>query len=138
MKPYALLALASLMACVDMAAAVELVAHPRVPVGEISRAHARAIFGARVARWENGTPIRVFVLPDDSPLHQDMAKTLLDLYPYQLRNAWDRVTYTGIGQAPIEVRTESEMRRQVSSTPGAIGYLGKVQNHDDLRVLTLR
>jgi ABC-type phosphate transport system substrate-binding protein len=138
MKPSRLWFLVGLLAAGDMAGAVDLVVHPRVPVNEISRVHARAIFAARVTRWEDGSPIRVFVLPDDAPLHQDMAKTLLDIYPYQLRSAWDRVTYTGIGLAPIEVGTESEMRRRVSSTPGAIGYLGKVQNHDGLRALLLR
>ncbi len=132
------LLLAGLLVGGGLAGAVDLVVHPQVPASEISRIHARAIFAARVTRWEDGSPIRVFVLADNAPLHQDMAKTLLDIYPYQLRNAWERVTYTGIGQAPIEVKSESEMRRQISSTPGAIGYLGKVQNHDGLRALTLR
>lgn len=118
--------------------AVELIVNPRAPISEITRSHARTIFGARVTRWSDDTPIRVFVLPDDAPLHQEMTKTLLDLYPYQLRNAWERILYTGIGQAPIEVTTEAEMRRRVGTTPGAIGYISKVHSNDSVRALPLR
>ena len=132
------LALACLLLRSPSVEAVELIVHPKVPATEISRSYARLIFGARVARWEDGSAIRVFVLPDDAPLHQEMAKKLLDIYPYQLRNAWDRVIYTGIGQAPIEVASEAEMRRRVAMTPGAIGYLAKVQGNDNVRALPLR
>jgi hypothetical protein len=126
------------LACMERGECVELIVNPRAPVSEISRAYARSIFGARVATWNDGSAIRVFVLSEDSPLHREMAKTLLDLYPYQLRAAWDRVVYTGLGQAPIEVASEEEMRRRVGSTPGAIGYIGKVMNHDSVRALPVR
>lgn len=137
--PFPLLLAACLsLAAWDMAQAVEIIVNPRTPITEISRAHARSIFGARVTRWQDSTPIRVFVLADDTPLHQEMTKTLLDLYPYQLRNAWERIIYTGIGQAPIEVASEADMRRRVGSTPGAIGYISKVSSNDSVRALPLR
>lgn len=117
---------------------VELIVHPGVDAQEVSRPLARLIFGAKVTRWEDGGAIRVFVLPDDSPLHQEMSKGILDLYPYQLRAAWDRVIYTGIGQAPVQVANESEMRKQVASVPGAIGYIGRVQKNDKVRALLVR
>lgn len=117
---------------------VEIIVHPGVAASEVSRSHARLIFGAKVTSWRDGTPIRVFVLPDDAPLHQEMAKGILDLYPYQLRAAWDRMIYTGIGLAPIQVPTESEMRKRVASVPGAIGYIEKVLNNDKVRALPVR
>ncbi len=117
---------------------VELIVHPGVAALEVSRPLARLIFGAKVTRWEDGSAIRVFVLPDESPLHQEMSKGILDLYPYQLRAAWDRVIYTGIGQAPVQVANESEMRKQVASVPGAIGYLGRAQKNDKVRALLVR
>lgn len=120
------------------AACVELVVNHRVPLQEISRSYAQSIFAARVAHWPDGTPLRVFVLADESPLHQAMTKNLLDLFPYQLRQAWARVTYTGLGQAPIEVSSEAEMLRRVATVPGAIGYLGKVERHDSVRTLRIR
>jgi len=117
---------------------VELIVHPGVAAMEVSRPLARLIFGAKVTRWEDGSAIRVFVLPDESLLHQEMTKGILDLYPYQLRVAWDRAIYTGIGQAPIQVANESEMRKQVASVPGAIGYIGRAQKNDKVRALLVR
>ncbi|MDP2833178.1 MAG: hypothetical protein Q8Q28_07780 [Pseudomonadota bacterium] len=117
---------------------VELIVHPGVAAMEVSRPLARLIFGAKVTSWADGSRIRVFVMPDESPLHQEMAKGILDLYPYQLRAAWDRVIYTGIGQAPIQVANESEMRKQVATTPGAIGYVGRIYSNDKVRALPVR
>lgn len=121
-----------------LACGVELIVHPGVPASELSRPLARLILGAKVTSWEDGTRIRVFVLPDESPLHQEMSKGILDLYPYQLRAAWDRVIYTGIGQVPIQVANEVEMRRQVAATPGSIGYIGRINNNDKVRALPVR
>lgn len=118
--------------------ALEIIVNSGVMISDISRSHVRQIFSARVTRWEDGSAIRVYVLPDESPLHQEMCKSLLDLYPYQLRAAWDRIIYTGIGQAPIQVANESEMRRRVASVPGAIGYIGRVLTHDTVRELSVR
>ncbi len=122
----------------DAAHAVELIVHPDVPVNEITRPQARRIFGAKVTRWGDGTLIRVFVLPDETPLHQEMSKGILNLYPYQLRAAWDRIIYTGIGQAPIQIASEPDMRRQVAMVPGAIGYVGRIHSNDKVRVLPVR
>lgn len=118
--------------------AVEIIVHPGVTTSEVSRPHARLIFGAKVTRWQDGAAIRVFVLPDESPLHQEMSKGILNVYPFQLRAAWDRIIYTGIGLAPIQVANESEMRKQVASVPGAIGYIGRVLNNDKVRALSVR
>ncbi len=129
---------ALLLAGANLAGAVELIVNQSVPVATVSRPLARLIFAAKVTRWEDGSPIRVFVLPDEALLHQEMSKGILDLYPYQLRLAWDRVIYTGIGQAPITVANEAEMRMRVASVPGAIGYLGRGFNNDKTRILPVR
>lgn len=126
------------MAGADVARALELVVHPDVTTQSLDRKQVRSIFTARQLRWEDGRAIQVFVLPEESNLHQEFSKQVLDLYPYQLRGTWEKVRYTGMGRAPIIVASEEEMRRKVADTPGAIGYLGKVQSHDKIRPLPLR
>jgi ABC-type phosphate transport system substrate-binding protein len=138
-RPFARAVLAALLVCgAPLSRSVELIVNQGVPVTSMSRPLARLIFATKVTRWEDGSPIRVFVLPDESLLHQEMSKGILDLYPYQLRMAWDRVIYTGIGQAPIQVFSEAEMRKQVASVPGAIGYIGRVFNNEKIRALPVR
>lgn len=89
----------------------------------VDRGLLRAAFTMRIRQWPDGRPLRVFVLPDGHPLHDRFCRERLGTYPYVLRNAWDRLVYTGTGFAPITVSSEEEMRRRVQATPGAIGYI---------------
>lgn len=83
----------------------------------------RAMYAMRVREWPDGTPVKVFVLPDTDPLHAEFCRDLLGTYPYVMRTVWDRLVYTGTGVAPETVRSEAEMRSKVSSTKGAVGYV---------------
>lgn len=82
-----------------------------------------SIYIGRVSTWPDGRPISVFTLPDAHPLHVQFCRQLLGTYPYVLRNAWDKLVYTGTGFTPTIVASEEEMRKRVENTPGAIGYL---------------
>lgn len=117
------------------ASAVEIVAHGGVELQTLSLANARAMFGLRLSRWPDGRLVKVFVLPDNHPLHSRMSKEKLDLYPYQLRQTWDRLIYSGMAQAPIEVASEEEMLAKVATTPGGIGYVNKARKNDPVNIL---
>lgn len=98
----------------------------------------RAIFGMRLRTWPDKSPIRVFVLEDAHPTHNQFAKTILSIFPYQLRRLWDRLVYSGTGQAPNTVGSQDEMRTRVATTPGAIGYLEKDQVDASVRVVEVK
>ncbi len=112
--------------------------HRSVSEQSISRNTLRIVFGMRLRVWADGTAITVFVLPDDHPTHVSFAKEVLNVFPYQLRAAWDRLTFSGTGQAPIEVSSENEMRSKIATTPGAIGYLKGAMINDQVRVLQIK
>jgi hypothetical protein len=117
------------------AAAVEVIANRGVAGTSLAQASARALFGMRLTKWPDGRPVQVFVLPDGHPVHAGLCKEQLNLYPYQLRQSWDRLVYSGMAQAPIEVATEEEMVSRVATTPGALGYVRKVKPNDPVKVL---
>lgn len=124
---------------------VVVVVNPAAPAGPaIARNTLSAIFGMRLRAWEDGTPIRVYVLSDNHAVHVIFCKQILGVFPHQYRTAWDRLVYSGTGQAPLEVESEEEMRARVAGirgeaavvvgseeemrakvagTAGAIGYL---------------
>ena len=56
----------------------EVVIHPDVDQETISVNVLRAIFSMRMKTWPNGKIIKVYVLPDNHPLHHDFAKELSD------------------------------------------------------------
>jgi hypothetical protein len=82
----------------------------------------REIFFMRLSSWPDGSPIHVFVLPDNHPLHIRFAKEILGVYPFQLRSAWDRLVFSGTGVSPTTVESKEEMLERIKSTPGSIGY----------------
>jgi len=125
-----------LLMCFSLqAGAVEVVVNRGVAGTSLAQASARALFGMRLTKWPDGRPVQVFVLPDGHPVHVALCKEELNLYPYQLRQAWDRLVYSGMAQAPIEVATEEEMISRVATTPGALGYVRKVKANDPVKSL---
>lgn len=88
----------------------------------LSRDQLREIFFARQTRWDDGKPVRAFVLPDQHPLHIRFSKEILEVYPYQLRAAWDRMIYSGTGVPPTVVESVEEMRNKIKQTSGSVGY----------------
>ena len=90
---------------------------------QFTREDLREIFFGRRTRWPDGSPLRVYVLPDQHPVHIRFAKEILGVYPYQLRSAWDRMIYSGTGTPPVVVDSLEQMLVQIKQTPGAIGYI---------------
>jgi ABC-type phosphate transport system substrate-binding protein len=118
------LLLLSAWACADVRAqAAEIIVNPAQANVQLDRELLRAIFTMRVRSWPNGSPVRVFVLPDSDPLSDQFYRQQLGMYSYVLRAAWDRMVFTGTGLAPTVVQSEEEMRERVRRTPGAIGYV---------------
>lgn len=97
--------------------------HPPPYLEGLKLNEARAIFTMRVKHWKDGSDITVFVLPDQNVLHQNFVVQTLKLLPHQLRRHWNRQVYTGIGRAPIEASSVTDMRQKLMATPGSIGYL---------------
>lgn len=119
------------------AGAVDVIVNRGVSLNALPLASARAIFGMRQVKWPDGTPIRVYVLPDDHPTHGAVCKERLNLFPYQLRQSWDRLVYSGMAQAPSEASSEEELMNKVAATPGAIGYVRKVRSNDPVKIINI-
>ena len=116
---------------------VVLIAHPNVRIDTLSRDTARAIFAMRQRTWPNGQAASVSVLPEDHPVHARFSKSLLNVYPHQLRLAWDRVVFSGTGQAPNVVMSQPDMLDRVASTPGGLGYIERGYLDDSVNVIPL-
>ncbi len=107
-----------------LAGEVMLIVNAVNPLGCLSQLQVRTIFTMRTHVWPNNQKLRVFVLRDNHPVHRDFTLEIMGLYPYQMRQYWDREVFSGKGQAPTEVETEEDMVKAVASDPGAIGYIG--------------
>ncbi|MDR4651546.1 MAG: hypothetical protein MRJ52_03995 [Nitrosomonas sp.] len=116
----------------------KVIVHPDVEQESVTANVLRAVFSMRMKTWPNGRLIKVYVLPDDHELHQVFSKETLNVFPYQLRANWDRLVFSGTGQAPTTVTSYEEMLRRIASTPGSIGYLKSSFISDDVHVLQIK
>ncbi|MBL8484188.1 MAG: hypothetical protein JNJ60_18470 [Rhodocyclaceae bacterium] len=104
----------------------------------LSRNALRTMFSMRLNKWPDGSNMTVYVLPDNDPTHVMFCKEVLDVFPHQLRQVWDRLVFSGTGQAPREVASEEEMLARMATTPGAIGYIRRKKLDERVRGLELR
>lgn len=118
--------------------AMVVIAFPSTSEKTISRSSLRAIFGMRLSKWPADTPVKVFVMKDDAPEHNAFSKILLQVFPHQLRLAWDRQVFSGQGQYPEQVASAQDMLSKVASTPGAIGYIKSSEVTNNVRILKVR
>lgn len=106
----------------EVSSEIRVYTHPSIEASDLSTTSLRAIFSLRKRSWDNDIPIKVYVLPDSHPLHRDFCKSLLKVYPYVLRDQWDRAIFSGVGTPPTVVKSLEALKQAVDSTPGAIGY----------------
>lgn len=102
---------------------VRVYVNSSAPSSELSDTVLRSIFSMHLTLWPDGSPIRVVVLNDVHPVHRQFSKSVLGLFPYQLRQIWDKGVFSGTGEAPIQATNEQQMLETLATTPGAIGYL---------------
>ncbi|MEJ2610664.1 MAG: substrate-binding domain-containing protein [Candidatus Thiodiazotropha sp.] len=131
------LAVGFLLCLCGTANSVDLVTNLDTHYESVSRNTLRSIFSMRMTQWPDGTPIQVFVMEDKSDQHADFSKHILGVFPHQLRRVWNRQIYSGMGQAPVKVGSEREMREQIEKTPGAIGYLSEEYINEHVRILSV-
>ena len=113
------------------------IVHPGEAHTQLERRTLRAIFGMTLQTWPDGQPLTVFVFHDDSPLHQQFCRKVLNVLPYTLRRNWDRLLFSGAAQAPIAVDSPEEMLRRVATTPGAIGYIEKELSNESVSIVEI-
>jgi ABC-type phosphate transport system substrate-binding protein len=109
-------------------------------VGEstLTTSQLRRIYTMRQTQWPDGQRITVFVLHRDQVLHLKFSKERLEMYPYQLDRIWNKLTYSGLGVAPITVISPAALINAVRETPGSIGYIGKLKDEKGFYVIEVK
>jgi ABC-type phosphate transport system substrate-binding protein len=102
---------------------VVVITHESAQINSLTRVQLRRIYSMRLMHWPNGYPIVVYVLPSDHKLHLQFSKESLQIFPYQLDRIWNKLTFSGLGRAPVLVDTPQTLIEAVFNTPGSIGYM---------------
>jgi ABC-type phosphate transport system substrate-binding protein len=114
-----------------------LIANTSVVDSSLSKKSLRRIFIMRQTKWPVGDPIKVFVMEKNSDVHRTFCQSVLGFFPYQLERQWNKLVYSGLGDAPYVVSDDQEMIERIAATPGAIGYVKEYKPTDGIKVITL-
>lgn len=117
--------------------AVEVIVHSSVSERNITISQLRRIYTMRQTQWSDGHHIVVFVLPKQHALHRRFSKERLQIFPYQLERIWNKLTYSGLGVAPIIINTPEALIDIVMKTPGAIGYTETIVDKGLVNVINI-
>lgn len=112
--------------------------HPSINEPILTTSQLRRIYTMRQIHWPDGRRITVFTLPRKHALHIRFSKERLQMFPYQLDRIWNKLTYSGLGVAPITVNTPQALLDAVRKTPGAIGYFENIMDEESVRVAKIK
>ena len=116
---------------------VKLITHSSVNTASLDKDQVRRIFTMYQTNWSDSQPIVVYVLASHNTTHQFFSREILGLFPYQLDRIWNKLIYSGLGEAPTKVYSEQEMLEKIEQQPGSIGYVMSVAVPSDVNIVQL-
>jgi ABC-type phosphate transport system substrate-binding protein len=93
------------------------------------------IFLGRVSRFPNGLIAVPIDLRDGSPERDRFYAKITGKTPAQVKAYWSKIIFTGRGQPPKTVPTDTDVKTFVTANAGAIGYIDSAQLDDSVRAL---
>ncbi|MFZ0772207.1 MAG: hypothetical protein WCA49_24960 [Candidatus Sulfotelmatobacter sp.] len=84
-----------------------------------------------------GVPV-IPVTPKSGPVYEAFLKAYIGKGDAAYRTGWRSLVFTGQGSMPKTVDSEAAMLEYVAATPGAIGYVSKVTEHDKVKTLEIK
>lgn len=123
-----------LAAAATRAQDVVIVANRGVSISQISSMQLRDIFTGVRSRLDDGSRA-IPVLLKGGPAHEVFLRNHVGDNPEEFRTRWRKAVFTGQGSMPREFASESALLDYVAATPGAIGYVSRVSNPSDVKVL---
>lgn len=119
------------------ALSIDIIANPSVDTETLTVTQLRRIYTMRQVSWADGSPISVFVLPSKHVIHQQFSKEILRIFPYQLDRIWNKLIFSGLGVGPTVVNSKEELMEKITSIPGAIGYVDKLNEEGNVVLIQI-
>ena len=138
MKPIYLrrfLALAMLFISASVFAAPVLIGNKNVASEKIDAATLKAVFLGKKVSWDGAGRVTLAVLKG-GPVAEDFLRGAVEMSVSAFNNHWRRLAMTGGGTAPKSFEKDEELRKFVSETPGAIGFIDSSSVDASVAVLT--
>ena len=95
------------------------------PLSTMPRNQVSRIFFKKEERWANGFAITVVDLAPDHPTRQVFSRAILGKEPSAVEAYWRKLIFSGMGNPPLRLASETEVVEFVGNNVGAISYVSQ-------------
>jgi len=134
---FSVLAMAVLLNSAVRAQDVVVVANPGVLITTVTSAQLRDIFTGVHSTFPDRSRA-VPVTLKGGPVHEVFLRNHLGETPDGFRTFWRKLLFSGQGVPPKEFASEAALLQFVAETPGAIGYVSRVSDGVNVKVLVVQ
>ena len=131
------LALAAFALLVTSAfAAPVLIGNKNVAGEKLDATTVKSVFLGKKVAWDGAGRVTLAVLKT-GPVADAFLQGAVDMNASAFNNHWRRLAMTGGGTAPKSFEKEEDLRKFVSETPGAIGFVDSASADASVATLTV-
>lgn len=135
MKRIQSLFLALMLGVVASAVQAEIAIIGHLSGPDITLEQVRDIYLNRSKSLPGGERATPYELSESSAVREVFHNEVTGRSNAQLKAFWSQQVFTGKGQPPQELASESAMKAAVAATPGGIGYIDAGEVDDSVKVL---
>src|SRR5688572_3949588 len=116
---FAVLALSSLSAAAD----IVVIVNPKNPTASLSADQLSALYLGNANTFPEGGAAVLADQPESAGIRNDFYQKATGRSASQVKATWARITFTGKGTPPKELKSDADVKAFVAADPKAIGYI---------------
>ncbi len=130
-------ALMSIVTPAFSAQPIAVVVSAQSPVGPMTAEQLSQVFTSKATSLPGGSSAILIDQVDGSPLRDEFYNKLAGKNPSQMKALWARLAFSGSAQPPKVAGGDTDVKKAVAATPGAIGYIDKSAVDGSVKVLLI-
>jgi ABC-type phosphate transport system substrate-binding protein len=131
----ALVVICSSALCTLANASEVVVVAANSPVSAVTTDQLSQLFLGKIHTLPNGSGAVLIDQTEGSPARDDFYSKATGKSAAQIKALWSRLTFSGAAQPPKSAAGDAEVKKFVSTIPGAIGYIDKSAVDSSVKVV---
>lgn len=104
-------------------AEVVVIVNPKNPAASLTAEQVAALYLGNATTFPSGGPVALADQPEAASIRGDFYQKAAGRSVAQVRATWARITFTGKGTPPKELKSDADVKAFVAADPKAIGYV---------------
>jgi ABC-type phosphate transport system substrate-binding protein len=117
------IAAAAALCAASANAEIVVIVNPKNPAASLSTEQVAALFLGNSNTFPDGGTVALADLPESADVRGKFYEKATGRSVAQVKATWARITFTGKGTPPKELKSEADVKAFVASDPKAIGYV---------------